>query len=336
MAHTLTAIFFILTLLAGCGKDGTQFVVKGEISGLKNADIYVYCEDGTFEGIDTIHVKDGKFTYHRALSDPAVVTLLFPNFSRTLFVASPGDELAYKGVASHLLEARIEGSEENELLSDFRRKAAKTDEEKARMLAAEFIRKHPEKLAALAVFRKYFDNAENPDAHVMRSLLDCMKKAQPQSVVLAQTDQRLRPQLRYAAGMTLKPFSAVTVSGTTWDSGACAGKPLAMFFLSTWSNDIYNQLRFLHRMEKEYAEKVNFLVVGIESNPKDFSRRLLRDSIGSPVVCEGKSFSSPLVKKLGVRYVPGNLVVDARGKIVLRDGKLTEIEDKLKEMTAEE
>ena len=44
-----------------------------------------------------------------------------------------------------------------------------------------------------------------------------------------------------------------------------------------------------------------------------------RDSVAAPIVCQQEAFSSPLVRLLGTRYVPGNILVGADGTIVGRD-----------------
>ena len=118
--YTLLLSVVALLLLAACGPAKDRVRIEGTLSGVNDAEFYVYSEDGAFDGIDTIRISDGKFTYERKLSAPAVLTLLYPNFTQTYIVAEPGHTVKMKGDASKIGESQITGTEQNELLSDFR------------------------------------------------------------------------------------------------------------------------------------------------------------------------------------------------------------------------
>ena len=48
--------------------------------------------------------------------------------------------------------------------------------------------------------------------------------------------------------------------------------------------------------------------------------RLQTDTLQTvPTICDGRAFSSPLVSLLGVRHIPGILLLNAEGRIVARD-----------------
>ena len=80
------------------------------------------------------------------------MTLLLPNFSQIVIVAAPGDELSFEASVDRPAQAQVKGSEENELLTEFRLKAYNRAETQVRADAEAFIRKHPATLAALAVY----------------------------------------------------------------------------------------------------------------------------------------------------------------------------------------
>ena len=50
------------------------------------------------------------------------------------------------------------------------------------------------------------------------------------------------------------------------------------------------------------------------------------------MVCPGGAFQSPIAQRLGVRYVPGNILVNAKGRIVGRDLELPALESELKKL----
>lgn len=319
-----------LAALAGCTADDRQCVVEGEIQGLSEAELLVYSTDGSAESIDTVRVVNGEFRYVRPLASPSVVTLLFPNFFEATVIMSPGASLTYKARANALAEAEVGGDRENELLTAFRRDANGKQEAQARRLAARFIRENAATLAAQAVFTRYFAAAEQPDAATALPLLDLMVKAQPRNVSLARLNQQLRGRLKTGVGQPLPDFNPVTLDGDTLHSRSWRGKPVVIAFLGTWSNATYAHSLQLARMSREMKGQAHFIIVGIDEDARKFRERMARDSFACPLVCQGEAFRAPVVRQLGVRYVPGNLLVDSRGKIVGRDLAPARLEEQLK------
>ena len=205
--HSRLLLALSALLLAACSQPKDKFIFEGKIAGIQQAEFYVYSDDGALSGVDTIRIDDGKFSYECQLTSPAVLTLLYPNFSQTYIVAEPGKTIEMKGDAAKLGEADISGSEENELLTDFRQKQNTLPENNQRLAASEFIRTHKKTLAAVAVFKKYFAYAQAPDAATTRSLLKDLTKAQPRNAALTLMAERLLAQLNGAAGQTLPDFS---------------------------------------------------------------------------------------------------------------------------------
>ena len=113
MKHTILHPFRVLCLLllagltAACNSGKHKCVLEGEIDGLGEADLYIYNESGSISGVDTVHVKDGKFTYECQIAEPAIAHLLYPNFSETLLIMAPGDKLSFTVKAARLATAKV-------------------------------------------------------------------------------------------------------------------------------------------------------------------------------------------------------------------------------------
>ena len=78
-------LLFILTLvLASCGTDSHHFKIDGHFLNLNQGEFYVYSPDGDINGIDTIKVRGGRFTYETPCEEPCILVIVFPNFSMQL------------------------------------------------------------------------------------------------------------------------------------------------------------------------------------------------------------------------------------------------------------
>ena len=319
-----------LLLLAACGTPKDRARIEGSISNVRDAEFYVYSEDGAFDGIDTIRIENGEFTYERPLQAPAVLTLLYPNFSRTYVVAEPGRTVSIKGDAARLGEADITGTEENELLTAFRQRNAGKKPADLLLAASDFVRSNARTLAAVAVFRKYFADAEAPDAPTTRSLLGELRRAQPRNAALAALARRLQPRLDASVGQAAPAFSAVGIDGRKVESADFKGKPYIVAFWATWSNESTSLLRTLGRLRKAHGEKLGIVAFALDTDARLCRRRVESDSLRFANVCDGRAFESPVVRKLGARYVPSAMLVDRQGRVVGRDLA----PDRLEQLTA--
>lgn len=316
---------YLLLSLASCGPDKRTMRLKGEFKKLSNAELYVYSEVGGFTGIDTIRIVDGSFVYERPLSEPQVLTLQYPNFSRTYFVAVPGQTIKFAASAERLAEADFSGTEENERLSKFRIRCATLQPDDQRLSAAQYIRDNAATPDALAVFLQYFAFAEKAAPETL-SLLDALTAAAPHSRGVNEVDRLLRQRLQHDAGGKLSAFQAQTLNAGTISPSDFAGKPLLIGFFASWQNDAHAALTVLRRISRAYPGQIGVVGVSLDLSKESCQNLVERDSISFPIVCEGNGMRSPLAQKLGVRYATGNILVAANGIIIARDLKPADLE----------
>lgn len=321
----ITLMLLCAALFTACGPSKDRVRLEGTLNNISDAEFYVYSEDGAFDGIDTVRISDGKFVYERKLSSPAVLTLLYPNFTQSYIVAEPGHTVKMKGEASKIGEAVISGTEQNELLSDFNLKHINDVPSNQRLAAAQFVRENVNTLAAVAVFRKYFANKENPDAPTALQLLSLLKKAQPKERAVTFIDNFYRPIFENAIGQQLPDFKAETLDGKTVSTATYRGKNLIIVCVGSWQNESRPLLKALHKKMRETNGKWQCLVVSLDVDRAVLSANLKADSIAFPTICDRQAFESPLVSKLGLHYVPSLMLVDTNGRIIQRD--VTKIEN---------
>ena len=87
---------------------------------MNQGEFYVYSTDGGMDGMDTIKVVGGSFTYEMPCLDDCTLMIVFPNFSEQPIFAESGESVDLKGDASHLKEKEVKGTKNNELMNKFR------------------------------------------------------------------------------------------------------------------------------------------------------------------------------------------------------------------------
>lgn len=317
--YLLINIIIAVGALTACGPGKDRVRLQGKLDNITNAEFYVFSEDGTFDGVDTIRIEDGEFVYERKISAPAVLTLLYPNYTQTYLIAEPGKVIKMKGDASKIGEAEVTGTEENELLTDFKLANLSGPESNHRLAAAQFIRQNAGTLAAVAVYRRYFTSQKTPDSDLALQLLDVLKKAQPTAQAVAYLDNFYRPIFKNGVGRTVPDFKGVALDGRTVSAADYKGKPLLIVCAATWQNESAAFMKQLRKKLKAARKPWQCVVVSMDVDREMLRKTLKRDSLEYPVICDRKAFESPLVQQLGLHYVPSCMVIDAQGKIVQRD-----------------
>lgn len=321
----------LLLVLASCGRNKDQVEIKGQFEGLQQAQFYLYSEDYNFGSLDTLFLEDGKFSYKRALQQPVVLTLLFPNFSEIQLIAEPGKTIEVKGNAAHLLETKITGSEENELLSDFRISSQKLSEKEKKMAVADFIHSHSATQAAVALYMQQFAKAEAPDAEVALELLGTLRKAQPENRMLLQLDAQQRAALENGVGRKLTPFEVEAMNGDTL-SLASYNKPFLISTFAAWSMDFTSILKTIKKLRQNYGEELGFFNVALDVDDNKLYFQLERDTLLSVTVCEHKGFDSPIALRLGLSHMPGYILVDKDGVVVKRNINPSQLEAEVRKL----
>lgn len=114
--------------------------MDGRLLNLNQGEFYVYSPDGVFDGIDTIKVEGGRFTFETQCKESGTLVIVFPNFSEVPVFAEPGKSVSVKGDASHLKEIEIEGTKENELMTAFRQQLVKASPPEEMSYAENFVK----------------------------------------------------------------------------------------------------------------------------------------------------------------------------------------------------
>lgn len=312
----------LLALFSACGPDDGTVRLEGKIEGIDQADLLLVSGEGSNANprLDTIKVVRGEFSHDRPLDSPTLLTLVYPNLSTTTLVAEPGQTLRIRAHANRLKEVEIGGSESNALLNEFRHRMLKKPPTDARREAATFVRTHPESMAAVAVFRDYFDTVEQRTEQPSLDLLELLRKHHPDNPLVRALHKRLRPQLLTARGGRLPAFSATDLEGKNIDNAQLKGRPAFIVFLAPWESEVHETLLHLKHLRRTTGRRLTIVTVAFDTDTTGSPlRQFVRTDTLRNVICERQALASPLAATLGVRYVPGCLLVDANGKIIDRD-----------------
>ena len=309
-------LFLLLVLiLISCGTRSGHFKMEGRFLHMNQGELYVYSPDGGIDGLDTIKIEAGRFAYEIPCSKPATLVIIFPNYSVQPIFAESGGSVEVKADASHLKEMEVKGTDDNELMTKFRKQIANSSPPDELKYAIQFIKDHPESTVSVYLLNRYLIQTETPDYKQAANLLKILLKEQPENVTLGRLQRQISGLGTLKVGDKLPNFTAKDINGKLINNATLANQTI---IISTWAAWSYESLDFQRALNDAVkAGKIAALGISVDANPKEVRQALKNDDITFPNVCDGKMLSTPLLKTFGLTTVPDNIVV-RNGKIIER------------------
>lgn len=328
MTKHITYLILLTLVLVSCGVDGKHFKLEGRFLHLNQGEFYVYSTDGVLDGIDTIKIEGGRFAYEIPCDEEGTLVMVFPNFSEQPIFTQPGKTVEIKADASHLKELEPEGTDNNKLMTAFRKQVSNMSPQQAVDAAEEFVKHNPKSNVSAWLIRKYFILAPKPDYAKAKQLLDLMITEQPKNGKLVNLQQQLIG-LAATAGKSLPIFTATDINGNKVTQANLTQSPNAVVFLwASWNYESTDMQRQLKRLKAAKGNGLSVIGVCIDPSKSEMQQSLRRDSISWPTINDGMMFDTKIAKQLGLSQVPANILLK-NGKIVGRNLRMNELKEKI-------
>lgn len=328
MTKHITYLILLTLVLVSCGVDGKHFKLEGRFLHLNQGEFYVYSTDGVLDGIDTIKIEGGRFAYEIPCDEEGTLVMVFPNFSEQPIFTQPGKTVEIKADASHLKELEAEGTDNNKLMTAFRKQVSNMSPQQAVDAAEEFVKHNPKSNVSAWLIRKYFILAPKPDYAKAKQLLDLMIAEQPKNGKLVNLQQQLIG-LAATAGKSLPIFTATDINGNKVTQANLTQSPNAVIFLwASWNYESTDMQRQLKRLKAAKGNGLSVIGICIDPSKSEMQQSLRRDSISWPTINDGMMFDTKIAKQLGLSQVPANILLK-NGKIVGRNLRMNELKEKI-------
>ena len=306
---------FTFTLVS-CGVDSDKFRLTGRLRNINQGEFWIYSPDGAIEGIDTILVRDGRFSYETELRIPSTFIIIFPNYSEQPVFAEPGQEVDIKGNASHMKEMLIKGTDDNDAMTELRMELNKLMPPEVPKAVGKFINENPKSLVSRYLFQRYF--LSDPQANVEQAyvLVSAMQKEDPDDALLSKWKKELDGLRNGQLNSRLKDFTAKDLQGRNVSLADLKSK---VNVITVWNTDNYEGMGILRQLQKkqnDVGDDLKILTICMEADLKACRLRLERDSITWHTICDPRLWNTPIIQQIGLSYIPDNILIDDKGKII--------------------
>lgn len=327
--RNLYRLLLLTLVVVSCGAPTGHFRLEGRLRNFNQGEFYLYGLDGR-GCLDTIPVMEGRFSYEAPIDEPSAYSLIFPNFSEVPVFAESGATVDVQGDASHLKEVRVAGTDENDLMTEFRLKVAEKTPPQTITEAETFIREHPATAASLYLLKKHFVMKAEPDYKKAQALCSEMTKAQPDNVQLQELSKQLKGLRHLKEGQQLPSFSAVDVKGQRVSNASLSGEVNVVTVWANWNYESANLMRQLRLLKKDYGARLGLVSISVDASQKDCRATMDRDSLTWNIICDGRMLDTPVLSQLGIADVPYNVLVDRSGKILAINLGQTQLKERIK------
>lgn len=331
MKRTCLFACLVSLLLLSCGDSQKNFKIEGSFKGFNQGELYVYGMNGSHK-LDTIGVRRGEFVYQANITEPTTLVVVFPNYSELPVFAEPGVTVKMKGDATHLKETEVKGTDTNKEMTQFRLKTSNMMPPNVLSEATKFINEQPASPISVYLLNKYFIQTAEPDYAKIQKMAKTILKASPDNRQLASINKQLEGLKALKVGNKLPSFTAVGLNGESISSASLNGKANIIYLWASWNYESVNIQNLIARQQKKNEGKIKVLGISIDGSVKDCQKITERDSIKWSTVCDGKMWNTPVLQKIGLTYLPDNIVTDSNGKIVAHTLNYQELNKKIEEL----
>jgi peroxiredoxin len=335
----LFSILLFIFIFTNC-KNEKSFIIEGNIPNLTANSVYFISTPDEIK-IDTIHAKDGKFTY-KSSSDTIIPILIYME-KKTVWItvwAKNGDEIKMEGDVNCPELIEVEGNEINNLLTEFKTKnlalikerCELTDEKKPdniirisnledslRIEAGKFIQEHLSSVAALVLIQDYLLDSKNQDK--IEPYLAMIEGETKNDKLYKKLHAIVEKYHRTAIGSPAPDFSLVTEKkNDTISLNTFKDKFLLLTFEASWCAVCDGDYAALVDVRKKFSkDKLEILTVALDENKEDWEKKAKKEKITWHRISNVYGLASEMVSLYNVNTIPNNFLIDKEGIIVAKD-----------------
>ena len=357
----LLFIEYISCLFAACTKNAA-YQVDVKLSNLEAQHVYAVFEAFDGKHVDTIACQPSEtISIIRKEGEYTTLTIYFENHKDWITVyLEPYKKITVSGDALYPLLVHVKGTHTNELLSDFRKKAASLLKEKTELsgaidtalydgadhamaehtprlanidhelttLAEHFIRKHPHDEASAILIQEYFLDPENPLP--AETLINTLDVKPDDSYIVKNLKAYCQKAKQTMVGAKTPDFEITNIYGTTYTQHSLAGKYCLLAFTATWCDMCQIENMMLDQIAKiARPEALEIMLVSLDEDPQKVRRFIKSQTIRWNICTDSAGQAIHLLEACNISSLPRCFVLDKNGTIVLKTDNGIELKQSL-------
>ncbi len=363
------AVSIILIFAAGCNSNSKKdynFKADITINGAQDGDMVYFknWEDGNWVTIDSATLKNGKAEITGHVDSPTMYYFFYNNLRLAPVFVEPG-EFTIKTDKNNLRDLKVDGSVSQKEYEHFMRDINGVIDEKIQKLGSEYAlaQQKGDQKAMDSLTAAYEDLEKSRKDEMIKFAKDNYKSVVPAFIVYQFSYQFELPELEVVANAfdtsisnneyvknikervaTLKrvqigqPYIDFTQNDTAGNPVSLSSvvkdnKYVLVDFWAAWCKPCRRENPNVLEAYKKYHDK-GFTVFGVsfDRNKADWVKAIKDDGLLWTQVSDLKGWGNEAGKLYGIQSIPQNILIGPDGKIIARNIRGQELQDKLKEL----
>ena len=229
-------------------------------------------------------------------------------------------------------EMLIKGTDDNDAMTELRMELNKLMPPEIPKAVGKFISENPKSLVSRYLFQRYFLADQQANVEQAYVLVGAMQKEDPDDALLSKWKKELEGLRNGQLNSRLKDFTAKDIQGRNVSLADLKSKVNVITVWATWNSQSTDIQRRLMRLKTSNGNKLSVVSVCLDADAKHTKRSLERDSLPWKTICDGRMWQTPMLARLGIADVPGNLILDQNGVVQARNLNPQKLEEKILKM----
>ena len=330
MKKIIYLLLSFVLIITGCNEK-TDFILKGQISGLLSDTLIVYYQLPEYK-TDTIICKNGAFEYTFSPDTTTVFTLIYNGTELVPIFAEKNQNVKVEGTVT---DFTIKGQGENKLMNEIISLLRNTPKESVMHTVDSLINANNYSFTNLYLIDNYYTRQENPDFNHLKKLIE------KQSGIIKDTpyimDLQTKINTNTNRSQTLHTMYGKDREGKSIKWPTNRDNYILIDFWASWHPESVAAQDSLTDVIKA-LRKENFLIfsISLDLDKEAWLKASDRDTTQWYQVCDFRGWNNSIVKSHNIQTLPTNLLLDKNKRVIARNIRGKELIDKVKTLIQED
>lgn len=318
---------FLFSLLGLYAQTETPLNLSGSIKGVNEGTVYLQkFNNKIFDMVDSAIVIDGKFTFNSSVILPELYGLTLDKDKTPLYIFLENTPISVQlDTSDYYRNSIIEGSEAQKRFDDFKTRSSD-------IKIGDFINEDPSSIVSAYVLYRNFSYRLTPqEIRDNVNLLDNSLKTTQYVTVL---DELAKTMETVLPGNIAPDFVSTTPDGRNERFSDHIGENYILLdFWAAWCGPCRRDNPNIVAAFQKYKDK-GFTVYGVslDRNRESWLKAIQDDELTWTQVSDLEFWNSKAAALYGVRAIPSNFLIDPNGRIIARNIKGEDLQNKLEEL----